>query len=85
MDIESRIRSAYQKLAKRPGDFVPITAIRTLLVGVPAGDLGAMLVRMYRQQAINLVPQSNQRALTATDRAMSVRCGGEDKHLMSID
>jgi len=33
---------------------------------------------------VNLIPQSNQQALTAEDREAALRIGGEHKHLMSI-
>lgn len=85
MDIEASIRDAYRRIVHQPGDFVSLTAIRSLLVGIRYEDMDRALIGMYCRQEINLVPQSNQRELTAMDRALGVRCGGEVKHLISIE
>lgn len=78
---KGRIAEAYLGLAGRAGEYVRIRELRERLAGLQGLD--AILIRMYREQEINLVPQSNQRALTPADRAAAVRCGGEDKHRMS--
>jgi hypothetical protein len=39
---------------------------------------------MYRTQQVNLVPQSNQQALTKADRDAALRIGGEAKHMISV-
>jgi hypothetical protein len=76
------IAGAYLDLADESGrDLVGIRALRERLAGrVP--DLDAKLIGMYREQAVNLIPQENQMALTEADRAAAIRCGGEDKHLI---
>jgi hypothetical protein len=40
---------------------------------------------MFTGQRVNLVPQSNQQALTIADRESALRIGGEHKHLISIE
>jgi hypothetical protein len=77
------IAEAYQDLADETGwEFVSIRALRGRLAG-RVGNLDATLVGMYAAGEINLIPQENQMALTPDDRAAAVRCGGENKHLMS--
>ena len=78
-----RIAGAYLDLADETGrDLVSIRDLRERLAGrVP--DLDAKLIGMYREQEVNLLPQENQVALTASDRAAAIRCGGEDKHLIA--
>jgi hypothetical protein len=76
------IRAAYQALAPQPGDFVSLAQLREL---VPATDFDTTVVAMYRSQEINLTPEAAQWKLTPADRAAAVRCGGEDKHKVSIE
>lgn len=78
--LQGRIAGAYEDLASAPGRFVKIRQIREHLADIARADLDAILIEMYKQQIINLIPQSNQRALTAEDRAAAIRCGGEHKH-----
>jgi len=40
---------------------------------------------LFTSQRINLIPQENQQALSAADRASALRIGGENKHLISIE
>jgi hypothetical protein len=75
-----RIAGAYLDLAGEAGEFVSIRELRESLPGV---ELDAILVRMYTEQEINLIPQENQMALGPADRAAALRVGGEDKHRMS--
>jgi hypothetical protein len=42
-------------------------------------------VAMFTVRRVNLIPQSNQQALTAADRESALRIGGEHKHLISIE
>jgi hypothetical protein len=77
------IAEAYLDLADEAGwDFVRVSALRERLAGRVEG-LDEILIRMFCEQEVNLVPQENQMALTPADRAAAVRCGGEDKHLIS--
>jgi hypothetical protein len=83
-DIADLIRAAYLRLASEPGTFVKLRALRAELSDVPGGDLESSLKEMYRAQQVNLVPQSNQQALTQADRESALRIGGEAKHMISI-
>ena len=47
--------------------------------------MDSALAAMFTAQRINLIPQSNQRALSDADRESALRIGGENKHLISIE
>ena len=83
-DIAELIRAAYLRLASEPGTFVRLRELRAELSDVPRGELDSSLDGMYRARQINLVPQSNQQALTQADRESALRIGGEAKHMISI-
>lgn len=83
-DIAGLIRAAYLRLAIEPGKFVKLRELRADLSDVPRGELDFSLEGMYRAQQVNLVPQSNQQALTQADRESALRIGGEAKHMISI-
>jgi hypothetical protein len=83
-DIAELIKAAYLRLASEPGKFVKLRELRGELSNVPGVELDASLKEMYRAQQVNLVPQSNQQALTQADRESALRIGGEAKHMISI-
>jgi hypothetical protein len=83
-DIAQLITAAYLRLASEPGTFVKLRELRAELSNVPRGELDSALEGMYRGQQVNLVPQSNQQALTQADRESALRIGGEAKHMISI-
>lgn len=82
-EICGRITDAYNHLAGEPGDFISIADLAEL-AGAHADDLAAMLIRLYEDRQVNLVPRSNQQALTDRERQAAIWCGGEYKHLLSI-
>jgi hypothetical protein len=83
--VQDRIRQAFAA-ACGPGaaEFVPLAELRRRLVGVPRAEVDAALDQMYRAQAINLVAQANQLALTSEDRAAALEIGGGVKHRISV-
>ena len=88
-DIPGQVRAAFSVLVADPGPWTPhgfasIARLREQLPGIPRAELDAALIRMYENQEINLVPQSNQLRLTDAERAAAVRCGGQDKHNLSF-
>jgi hypothetical protein len=83
--VEALIEAAYDELAAGPGEFVGLCELRASLPGAPRAEVDAMLMEMYATQRINLVPRSNQAALSAADREAALRVGGEHKHLISIE
>jgi hypothetical protein len=84
-DLPAGIETAYRGLAPAPGQFVSLRELRLRLPGRPRPELDAALAALYAAQRVNLIPQSDQRALSDADRAAAVRVGGEDKHLISIE
>jgi hypothetical protein len=84
-DMTARVTAAYRALAAAPGDFVSLRDLRERLADIPRPALDGALAAMFSAQRVNLVPQDNQQALTAADRASALRLGGEYKHLMSVD
>src|ERR1700722_13807371 len=83
-DIAELISAAYLRLAREPGKFVKLRELRAELSDVPPSDVDSSLKEMYRAQQVNLVPQSNQQALTQADRESALRIGGEANHMISI-
>ncbi|MEV0590125.1 hypothetical protein [Nonomuraea cavernae] len=82
--LEARVRAAYTELAAEPGTWVSLTRLRPLLGDAPRQQVDETLVRMERLADVNLVPESNQKALTAQDREAAVIIGDQDKHLLWI-
>ncbi|HEV7976487.1 hypothetical protein [Amycolatopsis sp.] len=84
LDLESRIRGAYRELADEPKAWVSLTDLRVFLAGAPKTEVDDVLRRMDGTPEVTLIPEANQRTLTAEDRAAAVSIGGEDNHLISI-
>ena len=82
--LTDRIRSAYNLLADRPGQWVSLVDIRLWLQDVPRADLDAALRELACTGQASLAPESNQKALTPEQRAAAVRLGGQDKHLIWV-
>ncbi|MET8040332.1 hypothetical protein ABZU25_05635 [Micromonospora sp. NPDC005215] len=84
IDLGQRIRAAYSDLSPRPGDYVALAALRAALAGVPGPEVDAALIDLNRAPDVHLVPESNQKALTAEQRAAAVSIGNQHKHLLAI-
>jgi hypothetical protein len=84
-DLSTRVTAAYRALTPRPGEFVRLRELRERLADVPRPALDGALTAMFTAQRVNLIPQSNQQALTAADRESALHIGGEHKHLVSIE
>jgi hypothetical protein len=82
---EALVAGAYRGLAAGRGAFVGLRELRTVLPDIPRARLDATLADLYAGQRVNLIPRSNQAALSAADREAAVRVGGEHKHLISIE
>ena len=85
VDLTACIEAGYRSLAAGSGEFVSLRALRLRLPGRPRPDVDAALAALFTAQRINLIPQSNQRALSEADREAALRIGGEYKHLISIE
>jgi hypothetical protein len=84
-DVRSRIEAEYLVLAPARAEFIKLRELRVRLADIHRHDVDSALQQMYIDQQINLIPQSNQQALSAADRESALRLGGEYKHLISIE
>jgi hypothetical protein len=87
-DLAASIETGYRSLAATAGDFVSLRDLRLRLAEQAdrtRPDVDAALTTMFTAQRINLIPQSNQQALSDADREAALRIGGEYKHLISIE
>lgn len=83
-DIEAAVRKAYAQFAAGPGDWVRLAKIRLLLGDAQRLDVDRTLRRMARQPDVRIVPDEDQKSLTAADREAAVRIGEHDNHLLLI-
>ena len=84
-DVETRIRNAYNSLAKEPRDWVRLAHLRQRLSDVAKGEVDAVLLRMSEAKSIRLTLEENQKTLTKEDREASIRLGPNEMHLMAIE
>ena len=82
--LQDRIREAYQALASSPGTWVSIADIRRKLSDVGPEVLDAALRALELAPDVNVVPQSNQKALSLEDEQAAVIIGGQRKHFLAI-
>lgn len=82
--LEATIRKAYSQLVHSPGDWVRLAELRPRLGPATVAQVDATLIDLYARHEVVLIPEANQKMLTAQDRTAAVRCGGEDKHLIAI-
>ena len=83
--LDSQIRSAYRKLAKRSQDWVSLRELRSLLNGAPKAVVDQTLKEMYTAREINLTLEEDQKRLTGEDRAAAIRVGRDDLHYISME
>jgi hypothetical protein len=84
-DLTARVAAAYRALTPGQGEFIKLRELRERLADIPRPALDATLATLFTTRRVNLIPQSNQQALTTADRESALRVGGEDKHLISIE
>jgi hypothetical protein len=82
--LQDRIREAYHALASGPGGWVSIADIRRKLGDARPDELDAALRDLERAPDINIVPQSNQKALSPEDEQAAIIIGGQRKHYLAI-
>jgi hypothetical protein len=84
LDVEASVRKAYAEIAPAAGAWVTLANLRNRLPEFAKGDVDLALRRLNSAPDIQLVPESNQKTLSAAERAGAVRIGNEDKHLIAI-
>jgi hypothetical protein len=85
VDVEAQVRAAYVRLAATAGGWVDLVRLRAELADVTRPELDAALTRMYRTPGVSLIPEENQKTLTAEDRSAAVEIGDQPKHLIAIE
>ncbi|MET8006305.1 hypothetical protein [Nonomuraea glycinis] len=83
-EVQTRVRAAYVDLAAQPGAWVGLSRLRAALSDVPRDQVDEALLALERMPDVNIVPESNQKTLTASARAAAVHIGGQDKHLITV-
>jgi hypothetical protein len=84
-DVAALIRKAYGNLAAAPRESVELVRIRAALGEISRSQVDAALIDLSSSADVHIFPESNQKTLTADDRAASVSIGNQDKHLIVID
>ena len=83
-DLTDRIREVYAANASALGEWVSIADIRRKLADVDPAALDAALRRLEQAADVNIVPDSNQKALSDADRQAAVTIGDQPKHFLAI-
>ncbi len=83
-DLTNRIREVYAATASAPRAWVSIADIRRKLDDVNPAALDAALRRLEQAADVNIVPESNQKALSEADRQAAVTIGDQPKHFLAI-
>lgn len=84
LPADDRLLAAYDGLASRDGAWVGLAQLRATLPDVSRQDFDDAVLRLDLLPHVSLIPEVNQKALTAADRAAAIHAGGDDKHLLSI-
>ena len=84
VDVESRIRAAYEVLAPAPGEWVGLADLRERLADVDRDAVDSALRAMARQDGVRIIPVANTKSLTDRDRDAALRIGMEDNHTLAI-
>ncbi len=79
------IRHAYASLTPRPGGWVSLTRLRAELADTSRADVDAALHTLYRTPGVSLIPEENQKVLTAADHDAAIVIGDQNKHLIAIE
>jgi hypothetical protein len=82
--IKERVQEAYRQLARRPGDWVKLGALRGRLGGIPRDRVDQALTELNRTASVTVAPDANQKSLTAADREAAVVIGNQPKHAIAI-
>jgi hypothetical protein len=85
VDVETRVRAAYVKLAARAGGWVDLVRLRAELGDVSKRELDDALTQMQRTPGVSLIPEENQKTLTDGDHAAAVEIGNQARHLIAIE
>jgi hypothetical protein len=82
--VEDQVLSAYRRLVARPGGWVGLALLRNELAHIPRAELDIALRHLYRTPGVTLIPEENQKVITAEDRAAAIEIGDQHKHLIAV-
>ncbi len=83
-DLGDRIRHAYDALASRQGEWIGLGPLRAAVPGVDREELDQALRRLEQADDVAIVPESNQKTLSTSDREAALWIGGQHKHFLAI-
>ncbi|MDY7090335.1 MAG: hypothetical protein SYR96_35240 [Actinomycetota bacterium] len=83
-DLNARVLSSVQALSAKTGDWVSLRRLRPFFADVPREQLDEALRQLSDSGTVTIVPESNQRTLTAADHEAALRLGGQDNHLLAV-
>jgi hypothetical protein len=83
--LPDRIKTAYQRLARRSQDWVYLSELRPLISGASKSQVDSALKEMYRDRLISLTLEEDQKSLTAAQRSAAIRIGVDDMHLIAME
>jgi hypothetical protein len=83
-DVETSIRTAYDGLVSRQGQWVALADLRDRLTGFDRRAVDDALVAMAQKRGVRIIPVANVKALSDRERAAALRMGGESHHALSI-
>jgi hypothetical protein len=84
-DLGHRVETAYRALASRPGDAVPLRALRERLDDVPTDRLDRALTALADRPDVHLRAEADQKSLTEQDRRAALVLGGTPRHTLMIE
>ena len=80
-----RLRDVVATLTAKHGDYLMISDVRAALSDLSRDDVDAALRDLLRDPNVHIVPESNQKVLTAEERAGAIEVGNQTRHLIRID
>ena len=85
VNAEQAVRDAYARLVSPNGEWVNLTRLREALPeSFSRNEVDEALRSIARGPGGNLVPESNQKAMTQKDWDSTLWFGNQHKHLLSI-
>lgn len=85
VQVENRIRRAWNDLPKAPGGWVGLAALRGRLGrDLPRAEVDKALASLARQKGVRLDPFDNVRSLDQGDRDAALELGDSPRHMLAL-
>ncbi|GAA1620971.1 hypothetical protein [Actinoplanes couchii] len=84
-EVVKRIRRGYRTVAPSPGAWARLADVRRELGDLDRAEVDGVLRLMVQLPGVRIEEETNQKTLTAEDRAAAVRIGNNEQHLLSIE